>query len=187
MIEQTSPAVLNPLFFDPNIYEFCTSPKQLKVEVVNVHRACELNALWHSRFPVIKWGNVVRNKRYVCFQASDEDVTYAVALWSSPIAANRLKNGDKMLELRRMAIAPFAPKNTATAMLKQMRRWIFTNFEEIEKLISYQDTEAHHGTIYKADNWKPAAESHLTNWQVESRKRAAAQSTAVKIRWEYTK
>jgi hypothetical protein len=112
-------------------------------------------------------------------------VIYAVAIWSSPIAANRLKNGDKMLELRRMAIADYAPKNTASFMLKKMRYWIFNNFEEIETLVSYQDTEAHHGTIYKADNWTVGGESALSEWSTSTRVRSSAQSLAKKIRWEY--
>jgi hypothetical protein len=108
-----------------------------------------------------------------------------VAIWSSPIAANRLTNGDKMLELRRMAIAEYAPKNTATYMLKHMRKWVFSNFDEVNTLISYQDTEAHHGTIYKADNWVMANRGSLSEWNTKTRNRALAQSTAPKIRWEY--
>jgi hypothetical protein len=184
-INSLSPAIIEPLWFNSDDYTFITSPKSLVVEPVNVHKACNLNAEWHSRFPIIKWGNVVRNKRSVCFQAHDNQVVYAVAIWSSPIAANRLTNGDKMLELRRMAIAEYAPKNTATYMLKHMRKWVFNNFDEIDTLISYQDTEAHHGTIYKADNWVMANHGLLSEWNTKTRNRAVAQSTAPKVRWEY--
>lgn len=177
--------LVQPLFFNANDYEIVVSPKQLTVAPINVHEACALNAEWHSRFPIIKWGNVVRNKRYVCFTAHDDHVIYATAIWSSPIAANRLKNGDRLLELRRMAIADYAPKNTATFMLKKMRQWIFSTFDEIEMLISYQDVEAHHGTIYKADNWLIGGSSTETDWSSTGRKRAQAQSTSPKIRWEY--
>jgi hypothetical protein len=184
-IEPTSPAVLEPLWFDSQKHEIAKSPKVLQVEQLNVHRACALNAEWHSRFPIIKWGNVVRNKRSVCFHAHDGFVTYAVAIWSSPIASNRFKNGDSMLELRRMAIAEYAPRNTATFMLAKMRRWVFDNFDEIETLISYQDSEVHYGTIYKADNWVNTSISQTTEWAVNGRNRASAQSTAPKMRWEY--
>lgn len=186
-LEATHPAVLQPLFYDKSSHFYALSPKQLDVEMINVHKACKLNAEWHSRFPIIKWGNVVRNKRSACFQAHDRDIIYAVAIWSSPVAANRLKDGDKMLELRRMAIAEYAPKNTATFMLSKMREWIFSNFEEIETLISYQDVEAHHGTIYKADNWTQASKSKTPEWNNEKRFRAKAQSNSEKIRWEYYK
>ena len=182
MIDATSPVVLEPLFTNPDQHKYATTPKQLTVKQIDVHTACTLNAEWHSRFPIIKWGNVVRNKRYVCFVAEKDQIAYATALWSSPIAANRLKNGQTMLELRRMAIADYAPKNTATFMLKAMRTWIRDNFHEIETVISYQDTEAHHGTIYKADNWKAVSQSQIS-WN-DTRQRNKPQSTAAKVRWE---
>jgi len=51
-------------------------------------------------------------------------------------------------------------------------------------LISYQDTEVHTGTIYKAANWIPANRTKFASWNV-SRERNSDQSTADKIRWEY--
>ena len=80
-----------------------TTPKQLQIEIIKPKLACELNALWHSRFPMIDWSNVVRNRRYVCFAAYHQGVAVAVAIWSSPIAANRMSEGATALELRRMA------------------------------------------------------------------------------------
>ena len=160
-----------------------TSPRMFDLVTVGAVGACELNAMWHSRFPKIDWSNVVRNKHYVCFAAMFRSNPYAVAIWSTPIAANRLTNGWNMLELRRLAISPEAPKNTATWMLGQMCRDIRTRFPEVVKLISYQDTEVHAGTIYKAANWTRAAESQM-DWNTGGRKRAAAQSSAVKVRWE---
>lgn len=184
MIDSTSPALLTPLFTDAADHIYATSPKELTVTTIDVHTACTLNAEWHSRFPKIHWSNVVRAKRYACFIAQKDQIAYATALWSSPIAANRLKNGETMLELRRMAIADYAPKNTATYMLKQMRQWIHDNFPEIETVISYQDTEAHHGTIYKADNWIATNQTKPgLDWN-DTRQRNKAQSTAAKIRWE---
>lgn len=178
-------AIVEPLFFQPEVYQFIDSPKQLIVEPMNVHSACDLNSRWHSRFPIIHWSNVVRNKRYICFQAHDGHVVYAVAIWSSPVAANRMAEGATALELRRMAIPEYAPRNTASFMLAQMRKWIFKEFDEITVLISYQDTEVHQGTIYKADNWHPAVTSKGVDWLQTGRKRSAPQSTAPKTRWEY--
>ena len=83
-----------------------------------------------------------------------------------------------------MAIADQAPKNTASRMLSVMGKWVHNNFEEITTLISYQDTEAHHGTIYKASNWVPVNQSGKGVLWDNARKRNPAQSDAPKIRWE---
>jgi len=160
------------------------------VNKVSVHRACSLNALWHSRFPRIHWSNVVRNKDYICYVAEygetlEDTVAYAVAIWSSPVAANRLNGGEAMLELRRMAISDDAPKNTASRMLSIMRKDIAKRLPHIDRLISYQDTEAHHGTIYKASGWTPKAASDGAAWTTKTRNRNKEQSRARKIRWEY--
>ncbi len=162
-----------------------TSALQLQIARCNVHRACELNELWHSRFPKIDWSNVVRNKDYVCYVAELDAVAYAVAIWSSPIAANRLAEGSTALELRRMAIADDAPPNTASRMIGIMRRIIKKELTHITLLVSYQDTDVHEGTIYKASGWKAVAQNKGTSWTNEQRQRNKEQSLADKIRWEY--
>lgn len=162
-----------------------TSPLEFKFNEIKAQTACVLNARWHSRFPVIDWSNVVRNRHYVCYGAFFDSNCFAVAIWSSPIAANRLKDGQHLLELRRMAISDEAPKNTASRMLSWMRKDIEQKFPDVLRLISYQDTEAHHGTIYKASNWYLASEPTSIDWNTSTRKRSAAQSSAPKVRWEY--
>lgn len=162
------------------------SPLQLEILECKPQFACELNALWHSRFPIIDWSNVVRNKDYVCFIAVHDAMVYAVAIWSSPIAANRMKDGGTMLELRRMAISADAPKNTASRMISVMRKKIKKMMPHIKTLISYQDTESHFGTIYKASGWTAASTSKAGDDWTKSRKRSAAQSTAAKVRWEFS-
>ncbi|MBT9169301.1 MAG: hypothetical protein DDT19_02659 [Syntrophomonadaceae bacterium] len=164
--------------------ELLKSPKLLTCAEMNVIRACSLNQRWHSRLPYIHWSNVVRNKRYVCYGASYNNVVYAVAIWSSPVAGNRFKNGDTLLELRRMAISPKAPRFTATWMLGKMVRDIKKRFPEVTKLISYQDTEVHKGTIYAAGNWTKCSETKFVDWNTEKRKRNEAQSRTNKVRWE---
>jgi hypothetical protein len=129
---------------------------------------------------------VVRNKDYVCFVAESSNLYYAVAIWSSPVAANRLKNGETALELRRMAIAQDAPENTASRMLRIMRQIIARELPHIETLLSYQDTEVHKGTIYKAAGWQAVACNEGTDWTTSKRKRNTAQSLAAKVRWEYS-
>jgi len=162
-----------------------TSPKQFEFKVIRAQTACDLNQQWHSRLPVIDWSNVVRNTHYVCFGALYESEFYASAIWSSPVAQNRFKHGKQMLELRRLAISPEAPRNTATRMLAFMRKHIEQMFPDIALLISYQDTEVHLGTIYKADNWESVHESPGIAWNTEARKRNVEQSLAPKVRWEY--
>jgi hypothetical protein len=81
------------------------------------------------------------------YAAEHSNIYYAVALWGQPVA--RMLNGRGWYELRRMAIADDAPDNTASRMLRIMRLLIAKDRPEVVKLISYQDTEAHTGTIYK--------------------------------------
>lgn len=172
-------------FLFPDGGSIPTSPLQLSFEVIRAQTACDLNAQWHSRFPYIHWSNVVRNKRYICYGAQYEGRYVAVAIWSSPIAGNRLKDGWLLLELRRMAISPECPKNTASRMLSWMRKDIRKRFPEIIRLISYQDTEVHSGTIYKASGWRLVqTRNQEVAWNKEGRKRNAVQSEAVKVRWE---
>lgn len=163
-----------------------TSPLQFSFEVIKAVAACDLNAKWHSRFPAIHWSNVVRNRHYICYAAKFEGRYFAVAIWSSPIAANRLKDGQLLLELRRMAITDEAPKNTASRMLSWMRKDIEKRFPDVLRLISYQDTEAHFGTIYKASGWTLInTMSKETDWGHTGRVRNKPQSSAPKVRWEF--
>jgi len=160
-----------------------TSALQLVIRRCNVHRAIELNAVWHSRLPKIDWSNVVRASPSVCFIAEYQDMAYAAAIWSAPCA--RLLNGRNWLELRRLSISKEAPPNTASRMLRIMRLMILKDFPKIVNLISYQDTEVHTGTIYKAAGWKATKRNQSGDWQRPNRVRNVAQSTSPKIRWEY--
>lgn len=174
-----------PLFRNQLGTEKPKTPKQFKIYVCKVQEACALNKLWHSRFPKIDWSNVVRNRDYVCYRADFNEISYAVAIWSSPVAANRLAGGEFCLELRRMAISDDAPKNSASYMIAKMTKMIKLNMPHIKKLISYQDVDAHFGTIYKASNWRKAAENNGLSWTTKNRKRNKEQSLSTKIRWEF--
>lgn len=159
------------------------SAKELEIKQCSITRACKLNALWHSRLPKIDASNVLRNSDYCAFVAEYDDIAYACAIWSSPVA--RLLNGKGILELRRLAISPTAPTNTASRMLSLMRKHIHSHFQHIVMFVSYQDTEVHAGTIYKASGWTPVDTTKSTKtWDMPNRKRAATQSSAQKIRWE---
>lgn len=104
------------------------------------------------------------------------------AIWTHPIARNLPQ--DTWLELRRLAIAPDAPKNTASRLLAVMAKLIRASRPEIDCLVSYQDTEVHTGSIYKAAGWVATATNVDGEWDRPNRQRQAAQSAAPKKRWE---
>lgn len=125
----TSALQASDLRFDP-----CPKP-----HAVNLVRA------WHSRLPKCQsapWTHA--------FHAHVHGTTYAVALWNNPSARCVPAH---WRELRRMACASDAPKNTASRFLAWMVRWFRTHEPQCERLISYQDTAVHEGTIYKAAGW----------------------------------
>ena len=159
------------------------SPKEITIEETPAQTACILNNIWHSKLPIIKWSNVVRNTHYICFVFKYKEAVIGVGIWSSPVA--RKINRETHLELRRLALTDVCPKNTATFVLSKMRKSIKNKFPNIKTLISYQDTEVHLGTIYKADNWTDVIESAGGEWASPTRKRKVVQSAVKKIRWEY--
>tara|TARA_Y100000310_G_scaffold76450_2_gene72936 strand:- start:41 stop:586 length:546 start_codon:yes stop_codon:yes gene_type:complete len=162
-----------------------TSPLQFVVSELSAKSACELNALWHSRLPYIHWSNVVRNIHYVCYVARYDGHPLAVGIWSTPVAGNRLKDGRRLLELRRLAVCAEAPKFTSSWMIGVMVKLIRKKFPDVIKLISYQDTEVHQGTIYKASNWIASEPAKALSWTTRTRQRNKEQTLAPKIRWEY--
>jgi hypothetical protein len=156
----------------------------MELRSIGAPLACELNAQWHSRLPIIDWSNVVRNTHYVCYGAIFKAEWFAVGIWSSPVAQNRFENGKTILELRRLAIRDEAPKYTATWMIGKMIKDIRKVMPDIKRLISYQDTEVHTGTIYKASNWFIGGESEGMSWTTIDRERNPEQTMVKKIRWE---
>lgn len=149
---------------------------------ISVDEAMRLNSEWHSVLPDTVKSNLVRNKRTAFYGLEYDGRYYATAIWTDPVAANRL--AFEAIELRRLAIADDAPKNTATRMLSLMRKDLKKKFPEIQRAISYQSVDHHHGTIYKADNWMPANRARFVDWTTTTRKRAKAQINSDKIRWE---
>ncbi len=142
-----------------------------------------LNYKWHSRLPKIP-----ESMCRFAFHARHGDITYAVALWSNPVARLLPQH---WLELRRMACAPDAPHNAASAFLGWMVRWLRKRVPECERLISYQDTEVHAGTIYKASGWLVGAlGASGDTWDRPNRYRPNANGdetiASAKIRWEKT-
>lgn len=158
-----------------------TSALQLQLRTISLRGAMKLNENWHSRLPKTDFSNIIRSGWYHCFVAESSNVFYAVAIWTNPVA--RLLNGRGMIELRRLAIAPDAPKNTASRMLRIMALLLFRELGP-RTLISYQDTEVHTGGIYKAAGWSPTARNESGEWNRPNRFRKGPQSAAPKQRWE---
>lgn len=143
------------------------------------------NRAWHSRLPLVGCSPF-----RVIYAAEVQGTIYAVAAWSNPVA--RLLPQLEFLELRRMAISDDAPKNTASRMLGWMTRDIRKRFPQVVRLISYQDCEAHTGTIYKASGWKHA-ENYIsrkrgwkatTAWASRFRVGRTDQAVSPRMRWE---
>lgn len=161
------------------------TPRKLTLREVGVSFVMEHNELWHSRLPITNKDNLIRNAHKVFYGAEYQDHCFAVAIWTDPVAANRMSKDYIWLELRRLAIAPDAPKFTATWMISKMVKDIKRRFPDVTKLVSYQDTEVHTGTIYSAANWTKDSVSKFKDWTTTTRKRNQLQSKADKIRWVY--
>jgi hypothetical protein len=176
-----STMAVRPLFQEEGDGAKPISPLQLILFECTQSLFVHLNSMWHSRLPDA--GGFYGNG--VFFAAEYANAYYATAAWSVPIAI--AFNGKPYLELRRFAISSQAPKNTASRLLSVMVRMIRKKYPNIERLISYQDTAVHNGTIYKAQGWKATRISKAgeQNW-VKTHPRASArlQTDTSKIRWE---
>lgn len=181
--------VMCPLFHAGEGGATPTSALQLLVESIDTERALELNRLWHSRLPLLGRGAV--KIPFPSWAATFNGVAYAVAIWSNPVA--RLLPQKEWLELRRLAIAPDAPRNTASRMLAVMARLIHKSRPWVTTLVSYQDCEVHTGAIYRAAGWVATAEHAGGSWDSpNSRNRCGTKRTrpdmngavGPKQRWE---
>jgi hypothetical protein len=175
--------VLHPLFQGEGGGSIPTSSLQLHVGQISVDLAIDLVGLWHSRLPVVDKSNVQRTKHLWCIGAEYDGKWYATAIWTNPISPTYATV--PYLELRRFAIADDAPKNTASRLLGVMTRQIRKKFPNIERLISYQDTDVHAGTIYAASGWEKAHHGRNSDWNRAKRPRKEQVATGDKIRWEY--
>lgn len=182
--------VAYPLFQEEDGGSNPTSPlhaRDLTFNLIDKSQAVRLNRLWHSRLPKVQEG-----PWQYAFCATFGKVIYAVALWHNP-SARMLPH--HWLELRRMAIAPDAPKYTASRFLQWMVRYFRKTCPNREKCISYQDPAVHHGTIYKASGWtigyisKPITRDRSknrvgTNRKYRSNLNGNEVAASPKIRWE---
>lgn len=158
-----------------------TSALDLWVEPIPFLHARSLNRLWHSILPGFGTG-FIENQNFPSYAAVHGGVIYAVAIWSNPVA-RRLPQ-QTWLELRRMAVAPDAPRYLASRMLRIMRLLLHCNRPDVVRVCSYQSKNVHAGTIYKADGWRPVAECKGDTWNRPGRERPESQQIDDRVRWE---
>lgn len=160
---------------------------ELVMERCPIETARTLTMKWHSRLP-----HTQKAPWVLAFAARTGTKIYAVALWNNPSARNLSRT---WLELRRMAVSDEAPHCTASWFLAAMTKWIKRYMPGVERLISYQDTSVHKGTIYKAAGWVPGAVAKArlrdrsksrigTNRAYRKNTNGLAVDGAEKIRWE---
>ena len=183
--------VIHPRYEDqlfvPGKPSVVTSARQLQLSRCGTAFARYCNAQWHSRLP-----HTQRSPWQYAFKLHCDGYAFGVALLHNPSARTLPSH---WVELRRLALAPDAPRYAATRFLGLLVRWLKRNVPERERIISYQDTSVHTGTIYKAAGWVPAYTSR-PRVRDRSKPRAgsarmyrtnangAAVDSAAKIRWE---
>ena len=155
-----------------------TSALSLHFELMDLHEALALNRLWHSHLPQLD----KRVAGWLCYGAKCDDRYHATAVWSLPVARLLPQDGS-CLELRRFAIAPGRPKNSASRMLGWMVRDIARTHPGVCRVVSYQDCSVHTGTIYKASGWTPTNTPSGGEWNHSGRRRSALRIKK-KVRWE---
>lgn len=146
MLDRRLAPLLNP-------EEHAAPPKASQLVVVPCppRIACAMVEAYHSRLPRVQAG-----PWRVAFAAHYMETCFGAALWHNPSARGLPQT---WLELRRLVVAPDAPHCTASRMLGAMARWFRARpdgFEDVDRLISYQDVEVHTGTIYRAAGWDAA-------------------------------
>jgi len=178
--------VEHPLFFEGVSLDEIKARNLSFAPCSKIH-AVALTREWHSRLP-----NTQDGPWMYAFSGEINQTTYVVALWNNTSARGLPNN---WLELRRLACAPDAPRNTPSRFLSYMVKWFRLNHPEYKRLISYQDTAVHTGTIYKAAGWQIGGVSKARNRNRKKNRvgttrayrkniNGAATDGSEKVRWE---
>lgn len=180
----TGPAIHIPILGDSDAVP--ASATVLVVVEIDMRLAAELNRLWHSLLPRTDLGNLLCGNTSAAYGAEFDNMLWAVAIFSQPIAPGMMDG--KTIELRRLAICDQAPKNTASRMLAVCRKLVVRKYPQMRRLVSYQALDHHAGTIYRASGWKPVGKVSKCRPQRNkgSRYRATGplQTHSPKQRWE---
>lgn len=138
------------LFEKPLFPELPVTVKSLEFRLIDIKTACYLNYQWHSILPEVIPTNIWRSRFSIAFVLLFKAEYVGVAIYSAPV--NQYLDDGETLELRRLALSEVCPKNSATYFMARCEKQIKIELPVISRLISYQDTQAHRGTIYKAGN-----------------------------------
>jgi hypothetical protein len=101
---------------------------------------------------------------------------------------SRSLNPDKILELNRMYFVDEMPKNTESAGLAMMRRWVHVWMPRVKLILAYSDPSAgHQGIVYQADNWANFGKTKRdrTGWATRPG-RMQRKTIEPKLRWVRT-
>ena len=161
--------------------------KDLIFSKCNKRLAVDCVRKWHSRL-----SKTQSSPWQFAFCAELDGEVVAVALWNNPSGRCLPSH---WLELRRMAVSELAPKNTCSRFLSWMVRYFKQHHSDRERCLSYQDTEVHEGTIYKASGWeatytsKPRKRDRSkarvgTSRMYRSNLNGDEVDAAAKVRWE---
>ena len=106
--------VMYPLFQVGKGGSIPTSPLSMQVELCDVDFAVRMNNSWHSVLPKLPIASILIGRHQAYYAALHDNVCYAVAIFTDPVNRSLAADGET-LELRRLAIAPDAPKELTGA------------------------------------------------------------------------
>ena len=101
---------------------------------------------------------------------------------------SRQLNPDQILELNRMYFVDEMPKNTESAGLSMMRKWVRVWMPQTKLILAYSEPSVGHmGTVYQADGWANFGKTKRdrTGWATRP-DRAERKTTEPKLRWVRT-
>jgi hypothetical protein len=154
---------------------------------------------WHAAISFCREHHYLRNRTPVCgvhfsfgvFTGTElEDRLIGVLLYMRPAGANRMKDGDVLLELRRMVILDCTTKNAESRVLAVTVRKLRALAPWCKAVIAYSDVEGmgHKGTIYKAAGWSLDGVAGGQTWKgrADGKDGRDRGSLTQKLRWRKT-
>lgn len=120
----------------------------------------------------------------VAFVLTDGVRLLGVSTFGRPVA--RLEDQETTLEHTRMALAPDAPRCSATRFMALTRKWIRENMPEITRLVSYVPADKYTGITYRGDGWKIVYAEKRTSHTWTNRSGRDANEDKIRTKFERT-